>query len=208
MTIFSFPRYAPLALAIAACTVAGAHAQTSSTQPSSTERRSSVLPYTQDGYIGLSGGRSAYSLNGGPSGLGLAYDDSDSAYKLYAGGFFHPNVGVELGYLNAGTARRLGGETKAHGFNLSLVGRAPLTEQFAVFGKIGTTYGRTRTSGLAATGVELGKENGFGLSYGLGARWAFTPQWAAVVEWERHKFKFSDGGDHVNLTTVGVQYRF
>ena len=208
MTIFSFPRYAPLALTIAACTVAGAHAQTSSTQPSSAERRSSVLPYTQDGYIGLSGGRSAYSLNGGPSGLGLAYDDSDSAYKLYAGGFFHPNMGVELGYLNAGTARRLGGETKAHGFNLSLVGRAPLTEQFDVFGKIGTTYGRTRTSGLAATGVELGKENGFGLSYGLGARWAFTPQWAAVVEWERHKFKFSDGGDHVNLTTVGVQYRF
>ena len=154
MTIFSFPRYAPLALAIAACTVAGAHAQTSSTQPSSAERRSSVLPYTQDGYIGLSGGRSAYSLNGGPSGLGLAYDDSDSAYKLYAGGFFHPNVGVELGYLNAGTARRLGGETKAHGFNLSLVGRAPLTEQFDVFGKIGTTYGRTRTSGLAATGVD------------------------------------------------------
>ena len=96
MTI-SFHRSAPLALAIAACAMAGAHAQTSSTQPSSSsERRSSVLPYTQDGYIGLSGGRSAYSLNGGPSGLGLAYDDSDSAYKLYAGGFFHPNVGVEL----------------------------------------------------------------------------------------------------------------
>ena len=62
--------------------------------------------------------------------------------------------------------------------------------------------------GMTATGATLGKEDGFGLSYGLGARWAFTPQWAAVVEWERHKFKFSDGDAPVNLTTVGLQYRF
>lgn len=217
-------RQVPLALALAACTVASAQGQTStpssstttstSTSASSTrtaERgtgRNSVLPYTQDGYIGLSGGRSSYSLSNGPSGLGLSQDDSGNAYKIYTGGFFHPNLGVELGYLNAGTSHRLGGDTKAHGFNLSLVGRAPLGEQFDVFGKIGTTYGRTRTSGQAATGVALGKEDGFGLSYGLGARWAFTPQWAAVVEWERHKFKFSDGDDAVNLTTVGLQYRF
>jgi len=212
-----FTRQVPLALAIAACTLASAQAQSSasSSAPTSTAAaydggsgRGSVLPYTQDGYIGLNGGRSNYSLSNGPAGLGLSQDDSGNAYKIYAGGFFHRNVGVELGYLNAGTAHRLGGDTKAHGFNLSLVGRAPLGEQFDVFGKIGTTYGRTRTSGLAATGVSLGKEDGFGLSYGLGARWAFTPQWAAVVEWERHKFKFSDGDDSVNLTTVGLQYRF
>jgi len=217
-------RQVPLALAIAACTVWSAQAQTSSPSSSTSSGmsspasstgssgwgsgRSSVLPYTQDGYIGINGGRSNYSLSNGPAGFGLSQDDSGNAYKIYAGGFFHRNAGVELGYLNAGTSHRLGGDTKAHGFNLSLVGRAPLGDQFDVFGKIGTTYGRTRTSGLAATGVALGKEDGFGLSYGLGARWAFTPQWAAVVEWERHKFKFSDGDDSVNLTTVGVQYRF
>ncbi len=172
------------------------------------QARNSVLPYTQDGYIGLSGGRSAYSLNRGPAGSGLDYDDSGSAYKIYTGGFFHPNAGVEFGYLNAGKAHRLGGNTEAHGFNLSLVGRAPLGEQFDIFGKVGTTYGRTRTSGLAGTGVALGKDNGFGLSYGLGARWAFTPQWAAVIEWENHKLKFSDGKQDVKMTTVGLQYRF
>lgn len=207
----SFRNLRTVALGLAACAALGVQAQTGATSTAGAANdspRGSVLPYTQDGYIGLSGGRSAYSLNGGPAGLGLSYDDSGNAFKIYTGGFFHPNAGVEFGYINAGTARRLGGETKAHGFNLSLVGRAPLTEQFDVFGKIGTTYGRTRTSGLAVTGAELGKESGFGLSYGLGARWAFTPQWAAVVEWERHKFKFSDGGEHVNLTTVGLQYRF
>ena len=201
-----------LALALAAGSAAALAqaASTSSSTPGDTRgHRTSLVPYTQDGYVGISGGRSQYDLHSGPPGLGLSYDDSGSAFKLYTGGFFHPNLGVEFGYLNAGKAHRLGGDTKAHGFNLSLVGRAPLTEQFDVFGKVGTTYGRTRTTqGAVPTGVAGGKEDGFGLSYGLGARWAFTPQWAAVVEWERHKFKFADGEEPVNLTTVGLQYRF
>jgi opacity protein-like surface antigen len=166
----------------------------------------SVLPYTQNGYVGINAGQSRYDIRGGAG--GAPFDDSDSAFKLYTGGFFHPNVGVELGYINAGKAHRLGGDTEAHGFNLSLVGRAPLSEQFDLFGKVGTTYGRTRTSGTSGLGVQTGKEDGFGLSYGLGARWAFTPQWAAVLEWESHKFKFSDGSDAVRMTTVGLQYRF
>ncbi len=199
-------RLLPVALAVA-CAAAGAQAQTSNSYSSNRSgERSSVLPYTQDGYIGLSAGRSKYDLSSGP--VGTEYDNSDSALKIYTGGFFHPNWGVELGYLNAGKARRLGGDTKAHGFNLSLVGRAPLSEQFDVFGKIGTTYGRTRTSGSSSLGVRTGKEDGFGMSYGVGARWAFTPQWAAVIEWENHKFKFSDGDEAVKMTTVGLQYRF
>lgn len=217
MAHFSLRPSLAATVAAACLAAAGAQAQTTTgpttTPPSSasstaTNGRASALPYTHDGYLGISGGRSKYSLNGGPAGLGLGYDETDNAFKLYTGGYFHPNLGVEFGYLNVGKARRLGGDTKAQGFNLSLVGRAPLSEQFDVFGKIGTTYGRTDTSGLTATGANLGKEDGFGLSYGLGARWAFTPQWAAVVEWERHKFKFSDGDAPVNLTTVGLQYRF
>lgn len=204
----SFNRLLPVALTLAAtCTVMTVQAQTtrSSNSPALADR-SSLVPYTQDGYVGISGGSSKYDLNTGPA--GFASDDSDTALKLYTGGFFHPNLGVEFGYLNMGKAHRLGGDTKAHGFNLSLVGRAPLTEQFDIFAKLGTTYGRTRTSGVFGTGVQTGKEDGFGLSYGLGARWAFTPQWAAVVEWENHKFKFSDGNENVKLTTVGLQYRF
>jgi OOP family OmpA-OmpF porin len=194
-------RVLPVALATAFAAF-GAQAQTST--PNS--ERTSFVPYTQNGYVGISGGKSKYDLNGGP--VGLDRDNSDNALKIYTGGFFHPNLGVEFGYLNAGKARRLGGDTKAHGFNLSLVGRAPLHEQFDMFGKVGATYGRTNTSGFAGTGVQTGKEDGVGLSYGLGARWSFTPQLAAVVEWESHKFKFADGKSNVKLTTVGLQYKF
>ena len=209
----------PLAIALAAATLVAAtaaQAQTASssgasganagTPASGRSDRMSVLPYTQDGYLGISAGRSQYDLRSGPA--GTAYDDSGNAFKVYTGGFFHPNLGVELGYINAGKARRLGGDTKAQGVNLSLVGRAPLGEQFDLFGKVGTTYGRTQTDGSSNLGVRTGKEDGFGLSYGIGARWAFAPQWAAVLEWESHKFKFSDGDEAVKMTTVGLQYRF
>lgn len=202
-------RLLPVAL-IVACAAAGAQAQTSSMGNSSSmnrgAERSSVLPYTHDGYFGLSAGRSKYDLNTGP--MGMESDNSDTAWKLYTGGFFHPNWGLEVGYVNAGKARRLGGDTEAHGINLSLVGRAPVSQQFDVFGKVGTTYGRTRTGGFSGLGVQTGKEDGFGLSYGLGARWTFNPQWAAVIEWESHRFKFADGNDDVKMTTVGLQYRF
>lgn len=199
-TIF---RIVPVALALACCATL-ASAQT----PDRTAmgERSSFIPYTQQGYIGLSGGQSKYDLNTGP--IGWDSDDSGSAAKVYAGGYFNPHFGLELGYLNFGHADRLGGSTKAQGLNLSLLARAPLTEQFDVFGKVGTTYSHTRTGGSSGLGVATGSDNGFGLSYGLGVRWAFHPQWAAVLEWERHKLHFADGKSNVNMTTLGVQYRY
>ncbi len=194
-------RVIPCLIALA-CAASAAQAQTSGT--GLTNR--SYLPGTQQGYVGLSGGQSEYDIRSGTGGFG--FDDSDTAWKVYSGGYFNPYLGMELGYINMGKAERIGGSTKAQGLNLSLVGRAPLNEQFDVFGKIGTTYGRTRTSGNSGFGVTTGKDDGFGLSYGAGVRWAFNPQWAAVLEWERHRFHFADGKSDVDMTSVGVQYRF
>ncbi len=197
-------RLLPCMLALA-CGATVATAQTSGRSSTMTER-SSFIPYTQQGYVGLNVGQSKYSLNSGAGGFG--FDDTGTAAKLYAGGYFNPNFGLEFGYLNFGNADRLGGTTKAQGLNLSLVGRVPLNEQFDFFGKVGTTYARTRTNGLPGLGVQTGKDNGFGVSYGLGVRWAFNPQWAAVLEWERHRLHFADGKSNANMTTLGVQYRY
>ena len=146
-------RLLPVALALACCaTVASAQTSTRATN-------TSAIPFTQQGYVGLNMGQSKYSLNSGTGGFGV--DDSGTAAKLYAGGYFHPNVGLEFGYLNFGNAERLGGKTKAQGLNLS-----------------------------------------------LGVRWAFNPQWAAVLEWERHRLHFADGKSNTNMTTLGVQYRY
>ncbi|WP_440107830.1 outer membrane beta-barrel protein [Acidovorax sp. BL-A-41-H1] len=202
------------ALAAAACSLANAQTQQGTTagtsgttsSMSANGQRDSFLPYTQQGYVGVSAGQSKYDLRSGTG--GFPTDDSDQALKIYTGGYFHPNFGVELGYLNAGRADRIGGTSRAQGLNLSLVARAPLTEQFDVFGKLGTTYSRTRTSGNSGFGVATGSDSGFGLSYGAGVRWAFNENWAAVLEWERHKMRFADGKSDVDLTTLGVQYRY
>jgi len=184
-------------LAVAALTaVAGAQAQSNY-----------ALYAPGASYAGLNIGSSNYSLG---SGFGpFANDDKDTVYNLYTGSFFTPNLGFELGYTNFGKVERAGGQTKAEGINLSLVGRAPITSSFNLLGKLGTTYGRTDVSAFPGSGVVSGKETGFGISYGIGAEYSFNPQLSAVLQYDEHKLKFAgDGRDRVNATTVGLRYRF
>ena len=155
------------------------------------------------GYVGLGAGASRYDLRSGSG--GFDFDDGGSAIKLYAGAFFHPNLGLELGYLDLGKARRIGGNSSARGLNFSLVGRLPLGTQLDLQGKLGTFYGRTDTRGVGGYGVQLGKGSGFGLSYGAGLRWAFTPQWSAVLQWERQRLHFADRLSDVDAATLGLR---
>jgi OOP family OmpA-OmpF porin len=189
-------------LAVAALTAgAGAQAQMSNY----------ALYGPGSGYVGLNIGQSDYSLEGGLSGFGFNFnaDDKDTAVNIYTGSFFHPNLGLELGYTNFGKIDRAGGETKAEGINLSLVGRAPVNSQFNLLGKLGTTYGWTDVSALPATGIASGDEKGFGVSYGLGAEYVFSPQLSAVLQYDEHRLKFSNTGrDRISATSVGLRYRF
>ena len=138
----------------------------------------------------------------------FACDDSDTAGSIYFGSMFRDNLGAELAYGNMGRVSRGGGDTKAHGLNLSLVGKAALTPAFSLLGKVGTTYGRTKTTSAAGSGVTAGSDNGFGLSYGIGASYDFTPNVAATINWDSHDFRFAGGRDPVRMTSVGLQYKF
>lgn len=161
------------------------------------------------GYAGINIGQSDYSLEGGLRGFGFNSDDKDKAFNLYTGSFFHPNFGLEVGYTHFGKIKRAGGETKAEGINLSLVGRAPVSQQFNLLAKLGTTYGWTDVSAVPATGIASGNEKSFGMSYGLGAEYVFNPQMSAVLQYDEHRLKFvGTGRDRVSATTVGLRYRF
>lgn len=180
-----------------------AHAQTSST--SSTSGSSWYAP--SGGYIGINAGQSDFRQGCG-TGL-FSCDDKDDAYSVYGGSMLNNNFGLELGYVNMGDIGRAGGTTKAHGVNLSLVGKLPVSQTFGVFGKVGTTYGRTSVSAAPGSGVVSGKEDGFGLSVGAGVSFDFSERWSAVLQWDRHDFKFAGSGrDNINATTLGLKYRF
>ncbi|MGE0332017.1 MAG: outer membrane beta-barrel protein [Ramlibacter sp.] len=192
---------APLALAaITAIAALPAAAQTS------TSSGSSMMPGMSRGYMGLNIGQSDFRAGCGNG--AFACDDSDTAGSIYFGSMFRDNWGAELGYVNMGRVGRGGGDTRAHGLNLSLVGKAPLTPAFSLLGKVGTTYGRTETTSAAGSGVTAGSDNGFGLSYGIGASYDFTPNVAVTVNWDSHDFRFAGGRDPVRMTSVGLQYRF
>lgn len=195
---------APLAMA-ALATLTALPAASQTTAPS-TSSGSSWMSGTSRGYIGLNIGRSDFRTGCGTG--AFACDDSDTAGSIYLGSMFRENWGAELGYVNMGRVARGGGDTQAHGLNLSLVGKAPLTSQFSLLGKVGTTYGRTRTSSAAGSGVAAGSDNGFGLSYGVGASYDFTPNVAATINWDSHDFRFASGRDQVRMTSVGLQYKF
>jgi len=203
-------------LAIAAlAAAAGAQAQSSgygssgSTTTTTTSTSGSKYSWYAPGatYLGLNVGKTDYSLNSGVG--GFVSDQRDTNYSLYGGGYLNNNFGLELGYTHFGKVARAGGSTDAKGISLSLVGRLPLNSSFNLLGRLGTTYGRTHVSSVPASGIAAGRGSGFGLSYGLGAEYAFNPNWSAVLQWDRYDLKFPGGSrDNINSTTVGLKYRF
>jgi OOP family OmpA-OmpF porin len=89
------------------------------------------------------------------------------------------------------------------------VGKFPLSPSFNLLGKVGTTWGRTDVSAYPASGIASGSEDGFGLSYGVGAEYVFSPQWSTTLQYESYDLKFAgDRTDNVAATTLGVRYKF
>ncbi len=202
------------AVAVGATVLVGslsAQAQTSTTTTTNTSASSSMGrgPWyaPAGGYIGLNAGQSNFRQGCG-TGL-FSCGDKDDVYSLYGGSMFNNNFGLEVGYIDFGSIGRGGGSTEARGLNLSLVGRVPVAERFSLFGKLGTTYGSTKISSRAGSGITAGDEDGFGLAVGAGVSFDITQNWSAVLQWERHNLKFSGTGrEAVHATTLGVKYRF
>jgi outer membrane autotransporter protein len=116
-------------------------------------------------------------------------------------------LGAELSYVDLGRLDRNGGDVRAKGVNLGLVGRLPLSDQFNVFGKIGVVYGWTRT-GSPLAGVATGNKSDMNVSYGLGAQYDINRQWALRGDWDAYRLEFSGGRDTVSLFSVGGVYKF
>ena len=193
-------------LAVAVTALVGATQGNAQTSTTSTAGSSSWYA-PGSAYIGFNAGQSSYRQGCGTGAFNCG--DKDDAYSIYGGSMFSNNFGLELGYIDMGDIPRGGGTTKAQGVNLSLVGKLPLSQAFGLFGKVGTTYGRTSVSSLPGSGVAAGSENGFGLSVGAGMSYDFSERWSAVLQWDRHDFKFAGAGrENINATTLGVKYRF
>lgn len=163
-------------------------------------------PYGNRAPLGLNLGRSQSAYPCGST--ALFCDSSDRSERLYANTMIGKFWGVEMGYLEAGRTPIRAGEGRTQGLNLSLIGKAPLGQSLRVYGKLGATYGRTDTSLLGAIAL-ASPEHGFGLSYGAGVSFAFTPRLSATLEWDSNDFRLPGAGrDSVRSTSLGLQYRY
>ncbi len=168
--------------------------------------RESWLPYTTSGYVGASIGQGEYNTS---CLAGTTCDDPDTSGKVYTGGMFNPYLGIELGYIQWGDADRNGGTQRARGVNAMLTGFVPLGSMFTLVGKVGTTYAWTKSMPGSAFVAPAGSEDNFALAYGVGFSLDFTRNWSATLDWERHDLKFAgEGRKDVDLTTLGIKYRF
>jgi OOP family OmpA-OmpF porin len=153
-------------------------------------------------YLGLNLGR---GLETNCAATALICESHDRSAQLFAGKMFDKNWGAELGYVDTGRFFRSGNDVRAQGLSLSVVRRAQLLPSVDVFGKLGASYGHADTSvmGNAAAG---GPDTGFGLAYGGGLSYNFSPRLSARIEWESYDLRAAGGP--VRSTSLGLQFRY
>jgi OmpA-OmpF porin, OOP family len=139
----------------------------------------------------------------------LFCDSGDRTDRLSANAMIGKFWGVQMGYQDTDRGPLRGpGESRTQGFNLSLVGKTPVWQSLRVYGKVGTTYGRSDTS-VHGAGAQASAEQGFGLSYGAGVSFSFTPRLSATLEWDSNDYRLPGAGrEPVRSTSLGLQYRY
>ncbi|MFO7542455.1 MAG: outer membrane beta-barrel protein [Thiobacillus sp.] len=168
----------------------------------------------------------------GPATASASIDDTSTGWKLFGGWQLHKNFGLELGYADLGKVKANvsgtfldGGEgsgsyaanasSEATTWGLTALGILPLTDKFSAFAKLGfhrwdvdgNVAATATDSGVVASLAETFSDSGTDLTYGLGAKYNITKDWAVRAEWERFKLK-GDIDTDVDLASISMQFAF
>lgn len=124
------------------------------------------------GYVAVDVGPATYSNAGGFPNPGV--------FRIAGGANFTPNFGAELGYSIFGNSTLTGpGGTASIESTSSLqflaVGRAPLSPQFEVFGKVGIASNSYTLTANTVTVVGSATYSKTDLMFGLGAKFNVSP---------------------------------
>ena len=162
------------------------------------------MPYERGfwGHAGVSAGPSRLDAD---CPAGTSCDDKDYMFRAYAGGRFNNTIGLELGVLNLGKYQRGGGDTDGWGADIALIAGFPIGANSAIFGKVGAIYARTEVDG---TGLNTGKERGFGARFGIGGQLGLTKEWAIRADLDRYQLPLPGGKENLDSVMFGVQYTF
>ena len=153
----------------------------------------------------------------------IASKDKDLAYKLQLGYQVDAHWAVEGGYVNLGqntsaatTANgvaKVNGSTKVQGLNVDLVGSLPITERWAVYGKVGAFYSHAKADssaqGLALPTSFSDTRDALSPTWGVGTAFDLTDSVALRAEYEQFRNQGADASQGtVNLFSLGMAYKF
>ncbi len=139
--------------------------------------------------------------------VGLS-DDSDTSFKVFGGYSINEHFAVELAYVDGGSVDERQGpssvEVEVTGLTAVAVGRLPVNDMFAVYGKLGlASYDVELTFSDPFFGSGSVKESDEEVMYGIGAAFSFG-QFELRGEYEM--VDVSDGD--FNLFSVNGLFRF
>jgi uncharacterized repeat protein (TIGR01451 family) len=190
----------------------------------------------QDWYVGVSVGTtnldySASDLTNDLSSLGWtinnpSVDDSNDAWKYYAGFQVNDWFAVEAGYVDLGEVITEFGATitpneidpllsdtfsvhpyQGDGWIAAGVGRWTIApEQFFIIGRAGLFAWESKTEVRViqgGTGSVTGDDSGTDAMLGIGIEWQFDQQWSLTVDWERYKLN-----EWLDVPSIGIKFRF
>ncbi len=172
----------------------------------------SAPAFAQSWYAGFGAGVGNLNKSGQDiTGLNdVTIDDSDKTYTIRGGYRFHPNMAVEVGYYDLGKytfGGRSGGidvsgSAKAKSFGLSLVGIAPVAQNFEMYARIGIEQSELKANANTSNLTASESDKQTGATYGVGARYLFTKEIGVFAEWMKN--------DKIEVDSYlfGVDFRF
>jgi len=96
------------------------------------------------------------------------------------------------------------GDVGVTAFTFAGTGTLPLSENFALLGKVGLANWDAKVNVSTGFGVGSDSDSGTDIFYGVGLRYSFNKNIGVQVEFEQYE----TDADSVNMTSVGLRYKF
>lgn len=131
------------------------------------------------------------------------------AWKAYAGYQFNKYIALEGGYVNLNDMTAFTGSTRTNittdGWTLGAQLSYPITDKFAVTGKLGGAYMLADVKQKTGAGVTVRTgDDGYEPNYGVGVRYALLDNVDLRAEWER----FDRSNMNIDLLSAGMAVKF
>lgn len=159
-----------------------------------------------------------------PGGFSCDADTSETAWKIFAGYEVNPYFALEASYVSLGTFKFKASGTagglpasadvhdRRYGFSGDAIVTVPLSREFALLARVGVSNFTVQSSISSPTSESRSERpSGNKLDFGLGAKYGFTRNVAAQVEYQRFRDiadSSATGKSDVDLISGSLIYRF